>query len=125
MNLKNKYSLVDVARPEKGNYLMLESINYEKNTARIIHIIMPSETKKIFKLGRGHESDVRITDISVSRFHASINFSKEGFYIEDNVSKFGTLALATTVEINPLIKKAIQVGRTVISFNVKQPELEA
>lgn len=46
------------------------------------------------KLGRGHDTDVRITDISVSRLHAYIRKSFKGFYyLEDNNSKFGTLAL--------------------------------
>ena len=44
------------------------------------------------KVGRGHESEVRITDISVSRGHASIHKTKIGEYVlSDNNSKFGTL----------------------------------
>ena len=46
-----------------------------------------------FKLGRGHESQVRINDISVSRCHAIIKCKSDGFYIEDNTSKFGTIVL--------------------------------
>ena len=52
-----------------------------------------TENKTSFKLGRGHESEVRINDISVSRFHALIKYKDDGFYIEDNNSKFGTIAL--------------------------------
>lgn len=48
--------------------------------------------KSEFKLGRGHESEVRISDISVSRCHALIKYRDDGFYIEDNNSKFGTIA---------------------------------
>ncbi len=70
------YNLVDYERPE-GDYLVLESLNQEKNTSRIIHIIRPNDKKDSFKLGRGHESDLRINDISVSRCHAIIKF-KEG-----------------------------------------------
>lgn len=44
-------------------------------------------------MGRGHDAEIRITDISVSRFHASIKYNKGDFYIEDNNSKFGTLVL--------------------------------
>jgi pSer/pThr/pTyr-binding forkhead associated (FHA) protein len=45
-------------------------------------------------LGRGHDIDVRVTDISVSRCHAVIKKSNKGFYfIKDNESKFGTLLL--------------------------------
>lgn len=45
-------------------------------------------------MGRGHDIAVRVTDISVSRCHAFIKKSNLGFfYIIDNQSKFGTLAL--------------------------------
>lgn len=95
------YNLVDYPRPD-GDYLVLESLNQEKNTSRIIHLIMPNEQKTSFKFGRGHESDLRINDISVSRCHAIIKFKVDQpttngtanrFYLEDNLSKFGTLVL--------------------------------
>jgi pSer/pThr/pTyr-binding forkhead associated (FHA) protein len=44
-------------------------------------------------MGRGHESEVRVNDISVSRCHAIIKYKEDGFYIEDNRSKFGTLVM--------------------------------
>jgi pSer/pThr/pTyr-binding forkhead associated (FHA) protein len=47
--------------------------------------------KSSLRIGRGHESDIRIPDISVSRFHALISFQNSNFYLEDNTSKFGTL----------------------------------
>jgi pSer/pThr/pTyr-binding forkhead associated (FHA) protein len=43
------------------------------------------------KLGRGHECEIRITDISVSRSHAFLKFNGTHFSIFDNKSKFGTL----------------------------------
>lgn len=86
------YNLVQYEKPD-GDYLVLESLNQEKNTSRIIHIIRPSIQKDCFKLGRGHESDLRINDISVSRCHAKIKFQGGKFLLEDNTSKFGTLVL--------------------------------
>ena len=86
------YNLVQYEKPD-GDFLVLESLNQEKNTSRIIHIIRPSLEKNCFKLGRGHESDLRINDISVSRCHAKIKFVDGKFLLEDNTSKFGTLVL--------------------------------
>jgi len=43
------------------------------------------------KLGRGSESDVRISDISVSRCHTILRLQSDGIWVEDNHSKFGTL----------------------------------
>ena len=68
-----------------------------------------------FILGRGHESDVRISDISVSRSHAKIIFRDKKFTLEDTGSKFGTLVLAKhplTIKENPVV---LQIGRTLIS----------
>ena len=118
------YNLVDYERPE-GTFLVLESLHQEKNTSRIIHIIRPSDGKNSFKFGRGHESDLRINDISVSRCHAIIKYKEDAitgsrFYLEDNLSKFGTLVLIRQrTPLIPGFNKAVQIGRTVINFSVK------
>ena len=113
------FNLVDYERPE-GDYLVLESLNQEKNTSRIIHIIRPGPDKDTFKLGRGHESDLRINDISVSRCHTLIKFKEGRFLLEDNTSKFGTLVLLKNkTPLVPGFNKAVQIGRTVINFSVK------
>lgn len=70
-----KYRLVDVALPKTGNFLWLESLTFEKNSSRMVHVIKPTVGGKTeFKLGRGHESDLRVSDISVSRCHAIIKY---------------------------------------------------
>lgn len=78
-------------------------------------------------MGRGHESDLRVTDISVSRCHAILKYDAQdshGFYLEDNLSKFGTLVLSNSdlVEIDESQTKALQIGRSVISFCLKRLE---
>jgi pSer/pThr/pTyr-binding forkhead associated (FHA) protein len=88
----------------------------------MVHLIMPDADKTNFKLGRGHESDVRVSDISVSRCHALVKYNSENgkFYLEDNLSKFGTLVLSKeNIELEPEMTKAVQIGRSVISFTVK------
>ena len=71
-------------------------------------------------MGRGHESDLRINDISVSRLHAMIKYKEGKFLLEDNVSKFGTLVLISKrTPLSPGFNKAVQIGRTVINFSVK------
>ena len=78
-----KYKLVEYEK-QTGDYMVLESLNQEKNTSRIIHIIRPTPQKDVFKLGRGNESDLRINDISVSRCHAKIKLENGKFMLEDN-----------------------------------------
>jgi len=118
------YNLVQYEKP-KGDYLVLESLSQEKNTSRIIHIIRPTPSKDVFKLGRGHESDLRINDISVSRCHAKIKLENGKFMLEDNQSKFGTLVLVKQrTPLLPGYNKAVQVGRTVINFSVKATNVD-
>ncbi len=70
------WNLVNIPKPEDNTtpYLILESMNLEKNSSRIIHTIMINTDKTKFTLGRGHDSDLRINDISVSRLHATIEY---------------------------------------------------
>jgi len=71
-------------------------------------------------MGRGHESDLRINDISVSRLHAIIKYKDGRFLLEDNTSKFGTLVLIKKrTPLIPGFNKAVQIGRTVVNFSVK------
>jgi predicted component of type VI protein secretion system len=119
---KNKlYKLIDVQEPAQGtNFILLESMPLDKNTSRNIHMLTVTSAKSEFKLGRGHESEVRINDISVSRCHAIIKCKKDGFYIEDNLSKFGTIVLMKErIKLAEDHTMAIQVGRSVISFTIK------
>jgi pSer/pThr/pTyr-binding forkhead associated (FHA) protein len=63
---------------------------------------------------------VRINDISVSRCHAIIKCKKDGFYIEDNLSKFGTIVLLKdNMHLEEDHTMAVQVGRSVLSFTIK------
>lgn len=72
-----------------------------------------------FKLGRGLDQDLRINDISVSRYHAQIKFMKNKFILLDNLSKFGTLVMVKKgLEIFPGMSRSIQVGRTFINFHL-------
>lgn len=103
----------------------MESLPLEKNTSRTIHILGFSPEKSQFNMGRGHESEVRVNDISVSRCHAIIKYKPEGFYIEDNKSKFGTLVLLKdTFPLQLEYTSAVQVGRTVVSFTVRNTAIE-
>lgn len=72
-------------------------------------------------MGRGQESDVRITDISVSRLHASIFKTPSGhYYLCDNDSKFGTLVqVRYPVRIAKREKIEMQIGRTLLSFKIE------
>lgn len=87
--LQSKYGLLKYENPF-SSYIIFESINI--NNSKSIYIINIDSDRDTFKIGRGHDNDIRISDISVSRFHATIKKDKDTFILQDNNSKFGTLA---------------------------------
>ena len=110
----NIYELISIERPN-SSYIIIERPSHEPSVFSTISVIMPTEDMQI-KFGRGHQCDLRITDISVSRVHTILTMVKNNFILFDNDSKFGTL-----IELNknyPVLstKAAIQVGRTVFTF---------
>ena len=122
---KKVYKLVEIEQPKSGHFMVMESLPLEKNTSRTIHVLGFSPEKPTFNMGRGHESEVRVNDISVSRCHAIIKYKPEGFFIEDNRSKFGTLVLLKdSFPLQLEYTSAVQVGRTVVSFTVRNTSIE-
>ncbi len=110
----------EYAEGEEPCYIVFESISV--NTSKVIHVVNMLHTEEI-KLGRGHDADVRVTDISVTRTHAKMRKSNKGYFIiDDNKSKFGTLALIR----NPLLlsqtdPNIIQAGRTLVEITIRRP----
>lgn len=78
------------------------------------------------RVGRGHDADIRVTDISVSRLHAKINKSPTTgeYFVEDNKSKFGTLVQVR----KPLLLQKnrtnyVQMGRTMLQLRIDDNNL--
>jgi hypothetical protein len=112
-------SLIDFQKPE-SNFIMLESISREKRETRYLYIIHIKDKYEI-KLGRANDSDVRMTDISVSRNHAFLKLYQGYFYLEDNSSKFGTLAqIQSDVIFIPNKQIALQSGKLYMLFNLRK-----
>lgn len=117
------YSLTSIARP-RGPFITLESVSTELGSPRFVSVLRFGEGASSFQIGRGHTADLKVMDISVSRLHASLWRTGEGVFIEDNASKFGTLVLAHKLELRPGAERAVQVGKTLVNFEVKQPTMQ-
>ena len=111
------FSLFDVERLDSP-HLVLEAFPSDRNTAKHMHVIFIG-TKTEVKLGRGHESDVRINDISVSRLHAIIKYEDGIFRLEDNNSKFGTLVkMLTPIQLTGTA--TVQAGRSLVQMEGRE-----
>lgn len=114
------FDLIDIVRPENSDYIILESLNQMKENCNIKSIHVIQLTNDTITIGRGHESDVRINDISVSRTHALLkyNSSTGQLLLKDLKSKFGTLILIKEPVLIKEKKIHLQIGRTYIEASL-------
>ena len=115
------YPLLDFSN-EFESYLTLESLTLDKQKNKFIYVISLVNDRKI-NVGRGHESNVILSDISVSRIHCVMVVEKKSVFLEDNDSKFGTLILVQTpvIKLDENLPLFLQIGRTFMSFKIKKP----
>ncbi|OMJ85858.1 hypothetical protein SteCoe_12773 [Stentor coeruleus] len=110
------YHILSVQRPEIP-YFIIEASSIHGNN-RGMQIVSLKNSESVM-LGRGHDSDMRISDISVSRIHARIKFHQGQFLLEDHNSKFGTLVQVNEIELVPDERLALQCGRSLLTFKLK------
>ncbi|CAD8070830.1 unnamed protein product [Paramecium sonneborni] len=120
------YNLIELSIP-KEPYIMMEfqqkksdnpSHNNDKNGVYIINFGI----KKELRIGRNHEVEISIADISVSREHAQLKLIGDKIVLSDKKSKFGTLVLLkNNITLLPLLSGLeIQIKRTLIKINNNQ-----
>lgn len=117
--------MMTINKPDRP-YIILESLcnKQENKEERCLHLIATQENTPI-KIGRGHDCEIRITDISVSRKHAEMILSEGEFYITDTKAKFGTLIkVEEDYQLNPGKSVKVQCGRSVFEFKAKSSEAE-
>ena len=103
--------------------MTLESLTLDKHKNKFLYVINLENNKKI-KLGRGHDSNILLSDISVSRIHCVISTENKNVFIEDNNSKFGTLILiqSPVIQMVENLPFYFQVGRTFFNCRYKKPQ---
>ncbi len=114
--IEKPFELIDLEKPSGCDYIILESLNQMKENCNIKSIHVIQLTGDELTIGRGHESDVRINDISVSRSHAKLKYNVDNgtLLLRDLKSKFGTLILIKKPLKIKEKKIHLQIGRTYI-----------
>lgn len=86
---------------------------YDKEATTNIFVLCFDLNKDKIRIGRSNESELRLSDISVSRNHAEIRYSKDkGYFLSDARSKFGTLLLIQNdLMFLPYQNISIQIGK--------------
>ena len=81
--------------------------------------VMSFKLKNYLTIGRANNSDIRLSDVSVSRNHSKISYFDGNFYIDDIGSKFGTLLLIqNNILFLPYKRISIQTGKCHLIFKL-------
>lgn len=111
------FELINIEKPQTP-HMILEKLGEDTKSSSFI--LVTPEMGQVVKMGRGHQCDFRVSDISVSRIHAHLKFEDGKFLVYDNDSKFGTLVLLNNNYTVNEDKAAVQIGRTVFTFVQKK-----
>jgi hypothetical protein len=118
------YEIIDL-QTNFDSYALIETITQDKNQNKYLYSVNLEQTDDCITIGRGHDCNLLLTDISVSRWHCYINIDKKTkrLTIKDNNSKFGTLILVKNriMNLSLELKLCIQVGRTYLEILMKEP----
>ena len=113
------YSIWDFSESKFKNFICLDSLPF--NGKKSIYIIS-FDKKNLIRIGRCHENDLKISDVTVSRFHCQLlKTSNNNFILEDCNSKFGSLIYLNcqNLKIFPYSNLPIQIGRTYLEFSIR------
>ena len=117
------YEILDF-KNDFTNYLIIESLTMDKNQNKYLYVVNLDQPKNNITIGRGHDCNLLLSDISVSRWHCYLTVDKnvKKVYIHDYNSKFGTLILvqARNIVMCPDLKLCIQIGRTYLELILKE-----
>ena len=117
-----RYYNITFYKPKFEEYLVLESMRADEHKAKFIHIIS-FDRKNCINIGRAYECELFISEISVSRFHCIIHKDRGDLFLEDNVSKFGTLILIqnNNLVMNDYLPLKVQINKTYIQLKITIP----
>lgn len=115
-----RIELIDIPKPD-ARFIVFELLRKDKTSPRGLHLVSLGGSDAV-KVGRAHDNDMRISDISVSRLHATISIRDGSFYLEDQLGKFGTLVrLRRPIALNTSTINSFQAGRTLLQLSIKKP----
>ena len=122
-NIEMIYDIIKVDKP-LTNYITLEIVKVPKGNVfdkeGTVFFLDFNKTSSI-SIGRAPEEDVSINDHSASRHHCIIDIGIDGFYLQDEESKFGTYVNASSVI--PVIRSFplyLQIGNYCYVFKAKR-----
>ena len=110
-------TLISIPKPT-GSYVIFEKIASVCSSSTGLFIALFNRKSKL-QLGRSTDSDLRLTNLSVSRNHATLECDNGTVLLRDVNSTFGTaVCLERPISVSD---EVLQVGRSLLWCKVKQP----
>ena len=120
MSKTNKvFDLIFTNIPTTTSYVIFDQV-VKDDQEKTSYLVMFKD-KNSLKIGRSNDSDFRLSDISISRYHADINLIDNNVYIDDNDSKFGSLLLLQN-NVSFILNQPIglQIGKHFITMDLNK-----
>ena len=123
---RGKYiSLIEMKDVEPPYIILQTMYQYNSQNRNISDFnaifVMSFKLKDYLMIGRANNSDIRLSDVSVSRNHSIISYYDGNFYIDDIGSKFGTLLLIqNNILFLPYKEISLQTGKCHLIFRLKR-----
>jgi hypothetical protein len=112
--------LVEIPKPE-SRFIVLELLRKELTAPRGLFLVSLDSNGSVV-IGRATENEMMISEISVSRVHASLLLQDNHFYLVDEQGKFGTLVrVRRPLCLDVSRYTTFQAGRTVLELSIKKP----
>ena len=119
----NRYYNICFYKPKFEEFMVLESVTTsDKEKKKYIHLISFDHKNSII-IGSSKECELTINDESVNPYHCFIRKKNGELFLEDNLSKYGTLVLIQNDNIimNDLVPLKLQINQTFIKLRIKLP----
>lgn len=97
-----------------------EILNHDESDLSSVHMVKINTSAPLC-LGRALRNDIRVNDITLSRYHCQFRATKYGLFLQDSKSKFGSLVmLRKPFEITKASNNQVfQIGRAFMSVRVE------
>ena len=119
----NRYYNICFYKPKFEEFMVLESVTTsDKEKKKYIHLIS-FDNKNSIIIGKSKECELAINDESVNLYHCFIRKKNGELFLEDNLSKYGTLVLIqnNNMIMNDLVPLKLQINQTFIKLKIKLP----
>ena len=109
-------------KPNYKEFIVLESVRADEVRLKYIHLIS-FDNKSEIMIGRSNKCELSIPEISVSRVHSIIRKRSGELFLEDNISRYGTLVLVqnNNMIINNKFPLKLQINHTYIKIRINVP----